>query len=119
MELAICLPIFFMIIMASIETCRMIYVRQSLKIAAYECARIGIIPKMTRASLQDQCDAILQGRRIKGYTFDCEPADPSTLKYGDLFRTHVRASAEDNDLLGTWFYRNKTFEASVAIMAEY
>ncbi len=28
--------------MGTIETCRMIYLRQSLKLASYECARIGI-----------------------------------------------------------------------------
>ncbi len=118
-ELAICLPVFFMITMASVETCRMIYVRQSLKIAAYECARLGIVPKITRDTLNDQCDTILIGRRIRGYTFTCEPEDPSTLTYGQLFTTHVRAPAEVNNLLGTWFYRNTVFDESVTIMAEY
>ncbi len=118
-ELAVCLPVFFMIAMATVETCRMIYLRQSIKIAAYECARLGIVPKMTRSTLVDQCDLILQGRRIKGYSFSCEPFDPSTLKYGDLFKTTIRVSADENDLLGTWFYRDRIFVESVSIMAEY
>ena len=37
-EFAVCMPIFFMITMGTIETCHMIYVRQSLKIASYEWA---------------------------------------------------------------------------------
>lgn len=118
-ELAICLPVFFMITMASIETCRMIYVRQSLKIAAYECARLAIIPKIDHQTLQDQCDAILVGRRIRGYTFTCEPYDPQTLQFGQLFKATVQAPAEANNLMGTWFYRNSTFNESVTIMAEY
>lgn len=46
-ELALFLPVFFMITMATVETCRVLYLRQSLTIAAYECARIGIVPGVT------------------------------------------------------------------------
>ncbi len=43
-EFAICMPVFFLLAMGTIETCRMIYLRQSLKLAAYECARIELHP---------------------------------------------------------------------------
>ncbi len=43
-ELALFLPVYFLVAMGTIETCRALYIRQSLKIAAYECARVGIIP---------------------------------------------------------------------------
>ncbi len=118
-ELAICMPVFFLITMATIETCRMIYIRQSLKITAYECARLGIVPGATSATLQSQCDLILLGRNVRGYQFSCVPADPTTLKYGDLFKTSVQIAAKDSAIVGTWFYRNKVFNESVTIMAEY
>ena len=105
--------------MATIETCRMIYIRQSLKIAAYECARLGIVPGATSATLQSQCDLILLGRNVRGYQFSCVPADPTALKYGDLFKTSVQIAAKDSAIVGTWFYRNKVFNESVTIMAEY
>jgi hypothetical protein len=118
-EFAVCLPVFFMITMASIETCRMIYLRQSLKIAAYECARLAIVPGCTLDSLQDQCDMVLQSRNIRGYQFSCVPNDPATLKYGELFRASVKIAAKDSSIVGTWFYRDKTFIETVTIMAEY
>ena len=118
-ELAICLPVFFLITMASIETCRMIYIRQSLKIAAYECARFGIVPGATSEVLQSQCDLILLGRNVRGYQFSCVPADPRSLEYGDLFKTSVQIAAQDSAIVGTWFYRNKVFTESVTIMAEF
>jgi hypothetical protein len=118
-ELAICLPVFFLITMATIETCRMIYIRQSLKIAAYECARLGIVPGATADALQSQCDVILLGRNVRGYQFSCVPADPTSLKFGDLFKTSVQIGSQDSAIVGTWFYRNKMFTESVTIMAEY
>ena len=97
----------------------MIYLRQSLKIAAYECARLGIIPGATTATLQDQCDMVLLGRNVRGYQFSCAPADPTTLQYGDLFKVTIQIAAKDNAIVGSWFYQNKIFTESVTIMAEY
>ena len=118
-ELALCLPIFFLIVMATVETCSMIYLRQSAKIAAYECARLGILPEMTKETLQDQCDVILQGRRIEGYTFTCVPDDPSTLGYEDLLTTTVTIPSSEASLVGSWFYAGDDITESVTIMAEY
>jgi Flp pilus assembly protein TadG len=43
-ELAAVLPVFVLLLMGTIETCNMIFLQQSLKIAAYEGARITIVP---------------------------------------------------------------------------
>lgn len=118
-ELAICLPVFVLITFATIESCRMIYVRQSAKIAAYECARVGILPGVTADAMRDQCDLILDGRNIRSYVFSCDPADPSLLKYGDILTTRVQVSCKDNALIGSWFYRNKQLNETVSIMAEW
>ena len=97
----------------------MIYLRQSLKLAAYESARVGILPEITTTSIQDQCDVILLGRNIKNYTLTCTPADPSTLEFGQLFTTTVKAPAAENALIGAWLYGSQTVSESVAIMVEY
>ena len=44
MELAVCLPLLVTLTMATVEACAMIYLKQTLKIAAFEGARIGLIP---------------------------------------------------------------------------
>ena len=38
-EFAVIAPVFFLILLGTIETCTMIFLQQSLKIAAYEAAR--------------------------------------------------------------------------------
>ena len=117
-EFAICMPVFFLLAMSTIETCRMLYLRQSLKIAAYECARIGITPGMTVEVMQNQCDVILRGRQIRNYQFSCSPTNIESLKFGELLTTTVQASADDNALVGAWFYQRKLLSESVTIMAE-
>ncbi len=97
----------------------MLYVRQSMKIAAYECARLAIIPGIDKQSVIDQCDLILQGRGIRGYKFSFSPDDLTTLHYGDLFSATVQTAADENDLVGGWFFQGKMFTETVTIMAEY
>jgi Flp pilus assembly protein TadG len=118
-EFSVCLPIFFLITMATIETCRMVYLRQSLKIAAYECARVGIVPGMTDQAVRDQCDLILLGRKLSNYQLRTSPESIESLKYGDLLTVTIEMSADKNAIVGSWFYRNRSFQESVTIMAEY
>jgi hypothetical protein len=118
-EFAVCLPVFFLITMATIETCRMVYLRQSLKIAAYECARVGIVPGISDQAVQDQCDVMLMGRNLTGYRLQTSPESVSSLEYGDLLTVTIEMAAEKNAIVGSWFYRDLIFQESVTIMAEY
>lgn len=118
-EMAVFLPVFFMITMATIETCRVIYVRQSLTIAAYECARIGIVPGMTQDAISTQCDLILSGRNVKQGTLQLTPTNLASLQFGDILTVTVSAPADSNSLVGSWFYQGKTLTESVRIMAEF
>lgn len=118
-EFALFLPLFFMITMATIETCRVLYLRQSLTIAAYECARLGVIPGMTLETLEFQCDSIVNGRDIHNVKLTVEPPDLSGLHYGDPLTVTVEAKVDDNAILGTWFYRGRTLRETVVILGEY
>ena len=118
-ELALFLPVFFMITMATVETCRVLYLRQSLSIAAYECARIGIVPGMTRDALDAQSNVILNGRNIKGAVLSTTPGNLDGLQYGDTLAVTITVALDQNALLGTWFYRGKSVSETTTIMAEY
>ncbi len=96
----------------------MLYLRQSLKIAAYECARLAIVPGISAEDVQDQCDVFLTGRKIKNYTLTSNPVDPTSARYGELLTMTVQVPAKENALVGSWFYANKVFSESVTIMAE-
>lgn len=118
-EFAICLPVFLAITFGTLETCRMLYLRQSIKIAAYECARLAIVPKVTSADVQDMCVVFLENRDVKEYSLTLNPADPKAIGYGDLLVVTVDANADANSIVGAWFYQGKVLTESVTIMGEY
>ncbi len=118
-ELAVCLPLLVTITIATIESCRALYLKQSVRITAYECARLGVVPGATTADVEDLCTVILSSRNINSYTLTCDPADLSTLRYPDLLRVTVDVPYDENMLIGSWLFANKRLTQSVTIMAEY
>lgn len=116
-ELALVLPIFVAISLATIDTCRVIYLRHSAKIAAFECARIGVIPGATSADLQAQCDAIMTERGLKDYSYWLS-RDLQSLNRGELLKVTVRIPADTNWFNQSWFYQDANFDESVTIMVD-
>ncbi|MEM6364497.1 MAG: TadE family protein [Planctomycetota bacterium] len=118
-EFAMILPLYFAIMMGTVETCRMIYLRQSVKMAAYESARWSITP----GAKTDDCKAIaeffLEQRRVHGATWSCSHATLDDLQYGDVVKSTIRVPIDENALLGQWFTTSDSITESVAIMAEY
>jgi hypothetical protein len=117
-ELAVCLPVLVLLVMGVIEACSMIYLRQSLKIAAYEAARVAMVPGSSAGNIEGQAYLILDSRRIRGWSIEVTPADRTTLVPGDFVRVNVSAPCEPNSLLTGWFYRGRTFQQSVELMME-
>lgn len=116
-ELALVLPVFVAIALATIDTCRVIYVRHSAKIAAYECARIGVVPGATSADLQAQCDAIMTKRGLKDYSYWLSQGLES-LNRGELLKVTIRIPADTNWFNLSWFYKGSNFDESVTIMVD-
>lgn len=96
----------------------MIYLRQSLKMAAYETARLSIIPGVKTKDLETMCDVFLRSRKLHGYTLTVS-ADPTQTSYKDTITVTIEIPAEKCALVGTWFYKYQKFTESVTIMAEY
>lgn len=117
-EVALTLPILVLICLATIDTCRVIFVRQSAKLAAFECARIGIIPGVTRTQLQQLCATFMASRAVSQASVSLSVADLSSLTKGDLLTVTVTVPANSNALSSSWFYRGRTFAESVSILVE-
>ncbi len=117
-EVALTLPILLLITLATIDTCHVIFVRQSAKIAAYECARMAIIPGIKREQLDRQCAAILESRNIKDFELSMSVEDPALFMKGDLLQVEVTVPADSNSLGISWFYQGRVFEETVSILVE-
>jgi Flp pilus assembly protein TadG len=116
-ELAVCLPVLVMLLLGTLEACRMIQLKQDLSITAYEGARIGIIPGASSYAVQTQCEMLLDDRNVRSYEVAIDP-DPSLLDVGDLFTVTVTADCVDNSVVGGVFFQGKTISESVVMRAE-
>jgi len=79
-EFAICCGIFFMVFMAAIEFTRFMYARHSVEQAAYEAARVGIIPGKTVTEVRTKANQILNATGVRNATITITPTifDSST-----------------------------------------
>lgn len=116
-ELAICLPILVILTLATIEACTMMWVQQSLKISAYEGARVGTVPEAKSENVAFQCSTLLDNQNVKSYTVTMDPADPRSLESGDYFTVTIDADFGANSLIGGWLYADNVLSRSVALRA--
>lgn len=118
-ELAVCLPVVVLIVIATIEACSMIFLKQSLTVASYEGARTAIIPGVTVSEIQATCNQVLADRRVKGASVTVSPKDLSTLDPGDFVDVTVTAPCAPNAVVPNTFYRGRSLSASASMMIEF
>ena len=63
-ELAICLPILILLTLAVLETCTVIFLKETITISAYEGARVGIRKQGTDAQVAAKVQTFLESRGI-------------------------------------------------------
>ena len=117
-ELAITLPLVVLIVMGTIETCSMIFLRQALRIAAYEGARVTLVPDAEMQNVQAACDQILNARRVQGAVVTVTPADFGQRPYGTVVNVSVTASCEENSLFVPWIFSGQSLTSELSMMIE-
>src|SRR3954464_14476702 len=118
-ELAVCLPVVVLIVIATIESCSAMFLKQSLTVAAYEGARTAIATGGTAATVQTICGDILKDRRVQGSLVKVNPVDIASLKPGDLVSVTVSAPCNLNSPVPTTFYRGRVLTTSATMMIEH
>ena len=117
-ELAVCLPVVVLLVVASIEACGAIFLKQSLTVAAYEGVRTALEDGVTATNVQTACNQILTDRRIQGATVTITPSNISALNPGDFIDVTVSAPCAPNSVVPTTFYRGRTLSATASMMIE-
>jgi hypothetical protein len=117
-EFAVCLPVLVLILLGVIETCSMIFLKQSLSVAAYEGGHVAVAPDGTPALVRSTCASILADRRVRGATVDIVPGNLSAVAAGDYFEVRVSAPTGPNAILPLSFFRGQTLRASATLMKE-
>lgn len=99
-ELAVCLPILFLVIFGSIEACNLLFMRQTLVAAAYEGALLGSRPGTTEAEILARVQTTLAARYVTSTSVDVDvnASDFAALRVGEKFTVHIEATSAGNDL---------------------
>ncbi|MDA0659659.1 MAG: TadE/TadG family type IV pilus assembly protein [Planctomycetota bacterium] len=118
-ELSLFLPVIILIALGTLETCSMIYLKQSLEIAAYEGARVSVNPSSTAENVEGQCLQILSERGVIDAEVTITPENIPGAPVGSFLQVSVTAPCADNSLFGNMFYSSKTLNGSVEMMKEF
>jgi hypothetical protein len=117
-ELAVCLPIVVLLVVATIEACSAIFLKQSLTISAYEGVRTALEADATLTAVEGTCNRILAERRVKNASISVRPSDIAGLEPGDFVDVTVSAPVTANSVVPARFYRGRTLSATVSMMIE-
>lgn len=115
-EMALVLPILIMIVFGIIEFARANQIRQTVKQAAYEGARVGITADATVAAVQAQANSVLTSVGITGGTVTVSP-NPITTSTAFVTVT-VSASATANGWFMKYFTAGQAITAAVTLESE-
>ena len=118
-ELAVCLPLIVLLVIGTVEACTMIFLKQSLTIAAYEGGRTALVPGATNGDVTAECQQVVNDRGVQGGTIAVTPADITAAAPGTYLQIDVSAQCDTNSMLGNWFYAGKTLNGHVEVMKEY
>jgi Flp pilus assembly protein TadG len=117
-ELAVCLPVVVLIVIATIEACSAMFLKQSLTVAAYEGARTALSERQVAGSVQKACNQVLKDRKVRNATITVNPKNIASLQPGDFIDVTVSAPCNPNSVVPTTFYRGRTLSATASMMVE-
>ncbi len=117
-ELAVCLPVIVLLVLAMIESCTMIFLKQSLSIAAYEGVRTALLENAVAADVRRTTQQVLTERRVNGGTVTIRPNNFQALPIGKYIEVTVSASANSNSVLPGSFFLGKTLSGTATMMKE-
>jgi len=117
-ELAVCLPVVVLLVLATIESCSMVFLKQSLTVAAYEGVRTAITEGATAGDITATCTQILQDRHVENAKITVRPPNVAALAPGQYVDVTVTAPCDANSILPDMFYRGRNLSASASMMIE-
>ncbi|MEZ6087533.1 MAG: TadE/TadG family type IV pilus assembly protein [Pirellulaceae bacterium] len=117
-EFAVCLPMLTLLVFGTIETSNRIFLRETLSVAAYECAREAIRNSTTIAAAKKRGQDILDSRNVKGSAIVFTPTDIVAATRGTQIKVEVTAPTSSNGTAFGSFVAQKTLKATVVMVKE-
>lgn len=115
-EMALTLPILFLLLFACYEFGRANMIRHTAQAAAYEAARVVIVPGATVAEAEGTAEFFLSTVGVRTFDLDVQPGviDDET----ETVSVVVTVAMRDNSLIGLLFNENSVFEGRCVLNRE-
>ena len=100
-ELAICLPLFVLVVFGAVETCSLIHLKETLKTASYEAARLAAKGTDYEQAAVERATQIVTSRGVIAPSVTFQPTDLSTVAVGGYVtaRVSVDPAAQDSTFM--------------------
>lgn len=115
-EVAICLPVLFMILFGCYELSKANLLHHAAENAAYEAARVGVVPGATAQKCRDHAGAILRSIGIRTFNVQVQPANIN--KSTPTVSVLVEVPLRDNTVLSPVFFGNTSFRGVCEMQRE-
>jgi Flp pilus assembly protein TadG len=112
-EFAICSGLFFSILLSGFEFARFMYARHSIEQAAYEAARVGIVPGRTPAQVVAKATLILNATGVRNATITVTPTMFTTSTA--TVTVTIRCKYSDNSWLKPIFLGNSDLVSAITL----
>ena len=120
-ELAICLPLFLLVVFGAVEACSLIHLKQSLKTASYEAARLAAKGSENEQAAIDRATQILSSRGMVLESVTFAPSDLAAVPAGGYVTATVNvdpANQGDALMLSTTILGTNTVSAATTMVKE-
>ncbi|MEM6779880.1 MAG: TadE family protein [Planctomycetota bacterium] len=117
-EFAVCLPILVLLIFGSIEAASMIFLKQSLNVAAYEAAREAIRNGRTNADAQSKAANILAARNVVDFDVRFPRGESFDLPRGQEIIAEVSAPSARNSALVGQFISDRVITSRIVMIKQ-
>ena len=117
-ELAISLPVLTIITFGTLETCQLLFTKQSLAVAAYEAGRVAARPEGTTEATQTRFNQIATARRLQSANLTITPADIGAVAVGQPIRIDVTAPVAPNNSTHLVLFNVPDIVESVVVIRE-
>lgn len=118
-ELAVCLPLLMILLLGSLEVTGMIFLKQTLTLAAYEGARAAVTSSQTDETVKAVSKTVLDDRKVSGATVSISPSSHQTAPIETWITVTVTAPASKNSVLQGLVSSGRDVTARVTMMKVY
>lgn len=120
-ECVVCLPILIAITFATIDLCSAMFLKESLTIAAYEGARLGIQKGGTDSEVRDRIQEILRARKVVAEPDSIVISSPGfdTADTLEHVTVTVQVDCESNLPLTGVIFAGRVINAQVTLRKEF